>query len=765
MPGLPRFSHDSSTQKRLAGLALAGAALIAATICADLLLAARHDISSGPKPSGSAPATPSSAMASVTPSASSAAWTSIDFTRVAVAPFGKASTSSPSVVAWKGGYLAVGYSRDVDGQAGVFGGWTSTDATSWQPVQAGTFPADAFEGAAAPCGSGAVVVVNGSNSGLAYRTGDGRAWKQTQILSDGFTNYPPRLAGTDAGAAVVLGSAWGQTSLWFTQDCTTWTRVTLPQGAGGSITPTGVTTINGGFLAYGALSPKDPAAASVGAAWWSADGRTWTAASLPASPNLIYAGSNGAIADLEAQFQPGEVTDRWATSPDGSNWQAVSAATDFAPAFGQAASDGRRIVVMGSTDGKPPFGLWSSTDGAHWNSLAAYGDPGATDGNLGALDFFVLPDGVLRISDGGVWYGEASTAPISANPSTEPTPLPSLTGSVPPSSSAAWTGLAVRQLTGGPTGATSVASWPGGYLAVRDADATNAGPTAWVSRDGVSWLRLPSTSFGDGTRLMAGQCHDQILVVAGDAAGNTSIWRSSDGLSWQLAAGSPSLQVSPGSLAGNASGAVAITAHGRVDATTDCTSWQTVDLTHGSGVELGPIAASDRTYLVSGCASTADLGAGTAATPTASSWWSTDGQQWHPATGGNCLADLSAARQGFVAETRPMAIPGTVGFVGSPDGHDWSDYDDPLGYWSGGEGAGSALGTVTGDGNRVLVCGTPQGSQALACWTSFDGRHWTELQLSGDVSGLPDDVTPVLLRNGVLLISAQGTWFGDAAPL
>jgi hypothetical protein len=765
MSGLPRFPRNSATQALLAIPALAGMALVVAFIGADLLVGAPHAASSDSVgPSGSAGASPNGAATTGTPSTPGAAWTSIEFTRVSSAPFGKATTSSPSVVAWKGGYLAVGYSRDVEGQAGTFGGWVSTDAMSWQRVPDGAFSADSEFGAAAPCGSGAVVVVNGSNNALAYYTNDGKTWTQTQTLDDGFMDYPPRLTGTDAGAAIVLGGFWGQTSLWYTGDCQTWNQVTLPQGAAPSITPMGVTTMNGGFLAYGALSPKDPAAASIGAAWWSVDGKNWTAKSLPASPSLMYGASNGAAASLEAQFQPGMDTVKWASSPDGATWQMAPTTPVFVPTLGQAASDGRHIVVMGSVDGQPPFGLWSSIDGAHWHSLAVYGDPGATDGDPGALDFFVLPDGVVRISAGGVWYGAASTAPVPAQPSTEPTPLPSLSGTVPPASTAAWSSLTVRPLSDGPTGATSVASWPGGYLAVRDADASSATPMAWVSRDGASWLRLPQAGFGNATRLMAGRCRDQVLVVAGDAAGVTSIWRSGDGLAWHLTT-APNLQVKQGALSGNARGAIAITSEGQIASTTDCASWQTVDLTNGPDVELGPIAASDGTYFVSGCAPLADRGAGADATSAPTSWWSTDGQQWHAAAGASCLTGLSAGGQGFVTETRPQATPGTVEFLGSADGRNWSAYDDPLGYWSGGEGSGSANGGFLGDGTRILGYGTPIQSQVLGYWTSLDGRHWTELHLSGDTSGFSDNVTPVLLRNGILFLGPQGTWFGAAAPI
>ncbi len=773
MAGSARFQRTSST-RQLALMVGFVVTLAAAMICADLLLSAiQGPVTPAPTdspaaspnvvtPTATGPAEATVAMTvAPTPNDAGPAWTSLDFKRVTKAPFGRATTSSPSVVAWSGGYLAVGYSRDVDGQDGTFGGWTSTDAMSWQPVPDGTFLSDSVAGGAAPCGSGAVVIANRSGNAVAYDTPDGKAWTLTQTLTDSFISYPPRLAGTAAGAAVVLGGMWGETSLWFTSDCTTWSQVSLPDGPDAAITPTGVTIMDGGFLAYGGLSPKDAAAATTGTAWWSTDGRSWTAESLPASPSLVYGGSAGAVASLEAQFLPGEVTDEWAATADGATWQMEPATPHFPPTLGQAASDGTRIVVMGSADGKPPFGLWSSTDGADWQSLAVAGDPGATDGVIGDTDFFVLPGGVLRVSEAGVWYGAAGTEPAGSSASAAPTPLPSLAGTVPPATTAAWTGLTVGPLADGPTGATSVAAWPGGYLAMADADASSGAPGAWVSRDGESWLRLPSTTFGSATRLVAARCRDGVLAIAGDAAGDTTVWRSSDGLAWQSTA-APPLQVE---IAGNASGAIALTADAKVASTTDCSTWRVTEPAQGSGVALGPIAASGTTYFVSGCAALSDTAAATP--PSSASWWSTDGQSWHAAKGGDCLGSIAAGSQGFVALTRPLATPGIVGVVGSADGKTWTNRDDPVGYWSGGEGDGTANGTFIGDGNRIVGCGTPQQAQTLGCWASLDGSHWTELRIAGDTTGLSNGVEPalvttVLLRNGVLFLNPQATWFGRA---
>lgn len=763
MPGLPLFRTGSSSARgRVFAAGVACLLLIGALIGADLLIAARNTAGASAEPSNSAQASSDRSLGTATPTTGPAtsAWTSINFARVASPPFGKASTGNPSVVAWQGGYLAVGYSRDVEGQDGTFRGWTSRDATSWQLIPDATFlpGVGAASAAAAPCG--AVIVANGPDT-AAYETTDGTSWTKTQSLTDGFSNYPPRLAGNDAGAAVVLGGAWGQTTLWFASECRTWKQVTLPQAPGGAVAPTGVTAVRGGFLVYGALSPKNPAAATFGAAWWSADGVTWTAAPMPASPSLIYGGSGGAFATLEAQFQPGMDTNEWATSADGAAWQVAATTPAFVPSLGQAASDGSHIVVMGSTDSNAPFGLWSSTDGTQWQSLVVRGDPAAMDGIEGALDFFVLPGGVLRISDTGVWYGAAGSGPVPTATSGVATSVPSLGGTVPPVSSATWKNLAVRQLNDGPAGATGVASWAGGYVAVRDADASSAAAIAWVSRDGVSWLRLPPASFGSATRLIAGRCRDGVIVAGGDAAGETWAWQSSDGLTWQKST-APPLKIEAQSLAGNANGAIAITADGNVAVTADCSSWRTVDLPAGSAAEVGPVAASAGTYFISGCPALANVTRG-ATPPAAGSWWSTDGQKWNAATGSDCLPAVAVGKGGFVAETRALGTPGTTGFVGSADAHNWTAYADPLGYWSEGEGSGSANGQFVGDGTRILGYGNPHQSQVSGYWISFDGRHWTELRLSGDTAGLPDDVTPILLRDGVLLVGQNATWFGQAA--
>ena len=147
MAGSTRFQRDSSS-KQLALMVGAVVALAAAMICANLLLAAIQ-APNNPEPTSSpgasvglATATPvatntamETAIDTATPSGSSQAWTSIDFKRVSSAPFGKATTSSPSVVAWKGGYVAVGYSRasriiDQMAEAGILGTAIGMDVTS-----------------------------------------------------------------------------------------------------------------------------------------------------------------------------------------------------------------------------------------------------------------------------------------------------------------------------------------------------------------------------------------------------------------------------------------------------------------------------------------------------------------------------------------------------------------------------------------------------------------------------------------------------------
>jgi hypothetical protein len=69
-----------------------------------------------------------------------------------------------------------------------------------------------------------------------------------------------------------------------------------------------------------------------------------------------------------------------------------------------------------------------------------------------------------------------------------------------------------------------------------------------------------------------------------------------------------------------------------------------------------------------------------------------------------------------------------------------------------------------GDGTHILGCDVVVG--ALSCWSSLDGEVWTSLPLQGDTSQLVAAGTSLRvfpLRDGVLFVTADGVWFGQAA--
>ncbi len=84
-----------------------------------------------------------------------------------------------------------------------------------------------------------------------------------------------------------------------------------------------------------------------------------------------------------------------------------------------------------------------------------------------------------------------------------------------------------------------------------------------------------------------------------------------------------------------------------------------------------------------------------------------------------------------------------------------------------GEGVGDPAGSFTGDGTRLLGWGTQSDSadSPAEYWISVDGEHWTKLALTGSgPTGLIGSLDAFLMRDGVLLSSDAGTWFGDAVP-
>ncbi len=374
----------------------------------------------------------------------------------------------------------------------------------------------------------------------------------------------------------------------------------------------------------------------------------------------------------------------------------------------------------------------------------------------------------LAIRFGGLSapVGESSSP---SSPASSPTPTaaaPSATtgamepsGTYPPVSTAPWSGVDVQALPEGPLGVAQVVAWSRGYFALGVSDGIAELP-AWVSRDGRQWIALPAGTFGRPSEVFAAASDTLVVVVALDASGAPTSFTSTDGLKWSSHVGA---QIH--ALAGNSGGVLAIAGSGRgvLAYSRDGVTWQTIELPVGVGGSFTDIASFGPGFVaVVDPPSPAD-------SPEA--WLSTDGIRWTRSQvetlAGDGFNKVVAGANGLVAlSTQPGYVPGRTSFWTSTDGQQFAlSTADPLGVVTDGEGAGSANGLFTGDGTRLLAHGVRSSSAQYEYWTSLDGTNWGRLTLTGETTTVDTgQVTPFLLRDGILWSGDQGAWFGTATP-
>ncbi len=365
---------------------------------------------------------------------------------------------------------------------------------------------------------------------------------------------------------------------------------------------------------------------------------------------------------------------------------------------------------------------------------------------------------------GGTPTPHPSVSPT-ASPSPSPGPtLPLPSGSMPPISSAPWSGLRLTPLVGGPVQVSSVVAWSGGYLAIGQPSDKVSLP-AWLSRDGRSWVGLPAETFGPASQVEAAGGPNGLIVVLVDANGQVTVRYSSDGLTWSTAGSPPIATTGHGAMGGNATGFVACLQDPRyaLAFSTNGSAWAPIALPGTNAESCRAVTSFGDTFVAVGYLGS--IAASTPATPAA--WWSTDGRHWTRATvqaqPGDGFVAVQSGSAGLVASSlQPGYTPGTAHFWTSPNGRSWKvSTADPLGVASQGEGIGSANGTFVGDGTRVLGYGPRASGQPTEYWVSLDGTHWAKLALAGDTAAAAaGQATPFLLRDGILFSGDQGSWFG-----
>lgn len=401
------------------------------------------------------------------------------------------------------------------------------------------------------------------------------------------------------------------------------------------------------------------------------------------------------------------------------------------------------------------------------------------------------------IGQTGTTPSPSSSPSASATPGTsgQPTVGPSVapsqpTGSVPPLSTSAWTGLTVTGLTVSNLGGPGNFRWAGGYLALGP-EIGNGPFHAWESPDGRTWAEQPASLLGlddpTGNTLVNGGtgCGDKVLVeidvTTPEGVGTVSLWSSSDGITWTQA---PFHNEGYGQLVGWGSVAIAAVDTGgaapngmALDVTTDCATWQRVALPGPAVGQITSVSANSGGFVAVG--SSGEVGS-SASQPLA--WWSSDGQHWSaatvPAKIGYGFNQTWAGSGGFLATMTPTgSTPGMDTLWTSTNGHSWAlTGSDPLATVHSGEGLGSYAGMFDGDGTRLLAFGAPGGgSGAYQYWVSSDGTHWTQLDLTGPgAAALKTDgeAWAALMRDGILFVrnkpfpadQKEPAWFGAATP-
>lgn len=306
------------------------------------------------------------------------------------------------------------------------------------------------------------------------------------------------------------------------------------------------------------------------------------------------------------------------------------------------------------------------------------------------------------------------------------TPIASLGDAVLPgiAPSAAWSGITWAGSGGlGPMG--DIFRWKGGWIV--QALFTEAVDRAefYVSSDGASWRHIGSNLGSaslvavSGDRLLAlsdtGNHQDQILRVSSDAA------------TWHELETSGLDETGIASIAGGASGFVAVERSGPVVWSTDGSVWQhPADLTRlplTSFDAPGPVVFTQGRFLLFGSKRDAWNRSSGAV------WWSTDGRTW--TEGGGETESIGgpvqvfAGRSGLIAQTGGWSGPA---WFHSADGESWEPLSDcpPLGTTAG-EGdppPGFPDGLIAADGERIFAY-----KWDGHAWTSFDGVIWSPLSV------------------------------------
>jgi hypothetical protein len=334
-------------------------------------------------------------------------------------PVSISATAAPfDILLFAGSYVVVG----TDGDRTT--AWTSPDFATWTPASVDGLPlADAAIGSplAGPdgllslgvhgrlhCGTGEGATCDPLPVAI-WTSPDGRSW-HGRAAPPVFAGATIARFGAGPGGLVAVGdTGWDHPAIWFSADGVAWRKESLRSTIFRHAMFFGLTAFRGGWVLTGQTNPIQEFCCGgaddskmKAAAWFSADGRTWSRASVesPARESMgdAYAGSDGLVS--------GGFDVIW-VSTDGQSWRIGPSKPDIAP----VASDGERIIAV-SQEVDNGLGLWVSSDGRSWQALADAGSASAKpawNSTTGSPDSFrLLPRGLAILGTDG----EDATSPM-----------------------------------------------------------------------------------------------------------------------------------------------------------------------------------------------------------------------------------------------------------------------------------------------------------------------------------------------------------------